>query len=108
QPDSEAAKPYAVIVGQAGFVALWWFGEGEIAAAVAVGFAALLMSWVRALHPPAGIDGFLVSLLGLPLIWAVKPVLVGAMLLALFASLWSRGEGLLLRRQIARAPRGLR
>jgi hypothetical protein len=35
--------------------------------------------------------------LGLPLDWAFKPVLVGAMLLTLFAVLWSRGEGLLLR-----------
>jgi CBS-domain-containing membrane protein len=115
KPDSKAAKPYAVIVGHllsafAGFTTLWWLGPGTTAAAVGVGLATLLMLWARALHPPAGIDGFLVSLLGLPLDWALKPVFVGALMLALFASLWSRGEGLLLRcpADPGRAPRGCR
>ena len=101
-PESEAAQPYAVVAGHllstfAGFAALWYLGAGTTAAAVGVGLATLLMLSARAAHPPAGIDGFLVPLLGLPLDWALKPVLVGAVLLALFAKLWSRGEGLLLR-----------
>jgi CBS-domain-containing membrane protein len=102
-PDIEAAQPYAVIAGHllstlAGFIALWCFGAGTGAAAVGVGLAAFLMLSARAMHPPAGIDGFLVPLLGLPLVWALRPVLIGAVLLALFARLWSRGERLLPRR----------
>jgi CBS-domain-containing membrane protein len=112
-PESEAAQPYAVVAGHllstlAGFAALWCLGAGTTAAAVGVGLAALLMLSARALHPPAGIDGFLVPLLGLPLGWALQPVLIGAVLLAFFARLWSRGEVLLLRSPAnpAQAPRG--
>ena len=101
-PDSDAAQPYALVAGHllstlAGFAVLWCLGAGTTAAAVGVGLAALLMLSARAVHPPAGIDGFLVPLLGLPLGWALQPMLVGAVLLALFAGLWSRGEDWLLR-----------
>ena len=95
-PDSEPARPYAVVVGHlascsAGFVALWCLGQGQTASAVGVGLAALMMMALRAMHPPAGIDAFLIASLGLPLKWALNPVLVGAVLLALFARLWAMG-----------------
>jgi CBS-domain-containing membrane protein len=101
-PESEAAQPYAVVVGHllstaAGFAALWCLGTGPTASAVGVGLAVLLMLAMRAVHPPAGIDAFLVPLAGLPLRWALNPVFVGAVLLALFARVWWRGEGLLSR-----------
>lgn len=112
-PEIEAAQPYPVIAGHllstlAGFIALWCVGSGTTGAAVGVGLAALLMLVARAMHPPAGIDGFLVPLLGLPLGWILQPVLIGAVLLAAFAGLWSRGESLLLRGATTslRAPRG--
>lgn len=96
-PDSEPAQPYAIIVGHlvssvAGFAALWCLGSGETASAVGVGLAALLMLAVRAMHPPAGIDAFLIAGWGLPASWLLSPVLVGAVLLALFSRLWSIGE----------------
>jgi CBS-domain-containing membrane protein len=96
-PDSEPAQPYAVIVGHlascvAGFAAVWCLGSGEMASAVGVGLAALLMLTLRAMHPPAGIDAFLVAGWGLPASWTLSPVLVGAVLLASFARLWSVGE----------------
>jgi HPP family len=72
--------------------ALWSLGSGETASAVAVGSAALLMLALRAMHPPAGIAAFLVAGLGLPTSWAMNPVLVGAVLLASFARVWSIGE----------------
>jgi len=101
-PDSEAAQPYAVIGGHAlstaaGFAALWCVGAGTAASAIAVGIAALLMLSSRTVHPPAGIDAFLVPLLGLPLGWAWNPVLAGAVLLAAFAKTWAAGEKLALR-----------
>ena len=96
-PDNEAARPYAIIVGHlassaAGFVALWCLGAGEIASAAAVGLAALSMLVLRAMHPPAGIDAFLVPASGLPMSWCLSPVLAGAVLLALFSRLWFEGE----------------
>jgi CBS-domain-containing membrane protein len=97
-PESEGARSYAVIAGHllscaAGFAALWCLGAGEVSSAVAVGLAALLMLLCRAMHPPAGIDAFLVAGLGLPLSWALNPVLIGALLLAIFSRLWAAGEG---------------
>jgi len=96
-PESEAAQPYAIIVGHlascaTGFVALWYLGSGETASALGVGLATLLMLALRAMHPPAGIDAFLIAGWGLPTSWLLSPVLVGAALLALFARLWSMGE----------------
>jgi CBS-domain-containing membrane protein len=109
-PDSEPARPYAVVAGHllsslAGVIALWCLGAGETAAAVAVGLAVLFMLAARALHPPAGIDGFLIAWLGLKLSWIADPVLIGALLLAGFSRLWAAGEPLVLRRV---RPRGLR
>jgi CBS-domain-containing membrane protein len=106
-PDSEGARPYAVIAGHllstsAGFVALWCLGPGIIGSAAGVGLATLLMIAARATHPPAGIDGFLVPTLALPPIWALKPVLAGAVLIAVFARLWAKGEKWFLRPQETR------
>ena len=61
---------------------LWVVGPGEVSSAVAVGLATLLMLGCRAMHPPAGIDAFLVAGLGLPTNWIVNPVVIGAVLLA--------------------------
>jgi CBS-domain-containing membrane protein len=101
-PDSDGAQPYAVIAGHlistiAGFAALWCLGPGATACAAGVGLATLLMLAARAVHPPAGIDAFLVPLFGLPIFWLINPVLIGAVLLAGFARLWSAGETPLLR-----------
>ena len=95
-PDSDGARPYAVVAGHllscaAGFAALWSLGSGEVSSAVAVGLAALLMLAARAMHPPAGIDAFLIAATNLPLGWAVNPVLIGALLLAGFSRLWAAG-----------------
>jgi CBS-domain-containing membrane protein len=96
-PESEPAQPYPVIGGHllssaAGFAVLWALGPGEVSSAVAVGLAALLMLACRAMHPPAGIDAFLVAGLGLPSNWIVNPVLIGAVLLAGYSRVWALGE----------------
>jgi CBS-domain-containing membrane protein len=94
--ESTPAQPYAVVTGHlvssiAGLAALVCLGPGDAAAALGVGVAALLMVASRALHPPAGIDAFLIGQLGLPWSWIVNPVLIGAVLLAVFSRLWVSG-----------------
>lgn len=93
---STPAQPYAVIVGHlvssvAGLATLICLGPGDAAAAFGVGAAALLMAASRALHPPAGIDAFLIAHLGLSWSWIVNPVLIGAVLLAVFSRFWELG-----------------
>src|ERR1051326_3843043 len=76
-PDSEASRPYAVIAGHmwscgAGLAALALLGPGNLASAVGVGLAALGMLAIRAPHPPAGIDAFLITANALSLGWVVS------------------------------------
>jgi hypothetical protein len=44
------------------------------------------------MHPPAGIDAFPVSGLGLPTSWIVNPIAAGAVLLAGYSRAWALGE----------------
>lgn len=96
-PDAPPSRPYAVIGGHllsclAGLIALWAFGTGEAACAVALGLALWLMLCFDALHPPAGIDAFLVVVFALPVSWVLSPVLIGAIFLVGFARAWTQGE----------------
>jgi CBS-domain-containing membrane protein len=90
-----------VLVGHAsaciaGFAALYLAGAGGAASAVGVGLAGFFMLLLRAPHPPAGIDAFLVAGNDLPLRWSLSPVLAGCILLVAFAQAWRRGERVLL------------
>ena len=96
-PESPPARPYAVISGHmlsclAGLLAVWTLGPGESAIAVALGLSLLFMLTFDALHPPAGIDAFLIAAFGLPLMWVLSPVLIGALFLVGYAKVWSAGE----------------
>jgi CBS-domain-containing membrane protein len=102
-PQSEASRPYAVIGGHmisafAGLIALHVLGPGNMASAVGVGLAALGMLTVRAPHPPAGIDAFLIAENGLPLRWVLSPVLIGCVLLVAFSQFWHAGEKAIFKR----------
>ena len=92
-PDSEPAQPRAIIGGHllsclAGFLALLVVPPGETASAIGVGMATFIMVATRTLHPPAGIDAFLVGSYGLAIDWVLNPVLIGALLLTAFALGW--------------------
>ena len=96
-PHSEASRPYAVIAGHmwscaAGLATLFILGQGNPSSAVAVGLAALGMLAIRAPHPPAGIDAFLIAENGLSGHWVLNPVMVGCLLLVAFSQGWLRGE----------------
>jgi CBS-domain-containing membrane protein len=96
-PNSEAAKPRAVIAGHllssgCGLLCFWTFGHGEASSAVAVGAATFLMIAFSAVHPPAGIDAFIVPAHGLPASWLINPVFVGSLLLVMFGEMWRLGE----------------
>jgi CBS-domain-containing membrane protein len=103
-PDSEASRPYAVIAGHmwscgAGLAALLLLGPGNLASAVGVELAALGMLAIRAPHPPAGIDAFLITANALSLGWVVSPVLIGSLLLVIFSQAWSMGERMIFGRE---------
>ena len=96
-PESQAARPYSIIAGHlasriAGFAAVWCCGPGETAGAVGVALAAMSMLVLQAMHPPADIDAFLITGYGLPMGWILSPVLVGAVLLAIYAATWAAWE----------------
>jgi CBS-domain-containing membrane protein len=69
---------------------------GELTSVIGVSLATLLMLATRAIHPPAGIDAFLMASHALPAGWLVNPVLIGAVLLAAFARVWAIAERKLL------------
>jgi CBS-domain-containing membrane protein len=92
-PESEPARAYSVVGGHmlscvAGLAAFWALGSGDAACAVALGLALFLMLMARALHPPAGINAFLIAAYGLPLSWAISPVLVGSIFLVGYKRIW--------------------
>jgi CBS-domain-containing membrane protein len=96
-PGSEPAQPRAIIGGHliscaCGFLCFWIGGMGETASAAAAGLATFGMIAGRAIHPPAGIDAFLVPLYGLSLSWLLVPVLAGALLLTLYSKFWRLAE----------------
>lgn len=96
-PDSEAARPRAIVAGHflscvCGLFCLWTFGSGEASSAVAVGAATFLMIASGTIHPPAGIDAFLVPAHKLTASWLINPVLSGSLLLAMFGRFWRLGE----------------
>jgi CBS-domain-containing membrane protein len=96
-PRSEASRPYAVIAGHmsscaCGLLALAILGPGNAASALAVGLASFAMLLLRAPHPPAGIDAFLIGGSGLTAGWVLSPVLIGCLLLVAFSQSWLVGE----------------
>jgi CBS-domain-containing membrane protein len=101
-PDSEPARPRSVIGGHllsslAGLLILAVNGPGSESSAIGVGLATFAMVALNCLHPPAGIDAFLIPSQKLAAPWIASPVLVGAVLLVIYARLWAAGERWLLR-----------
>ncbi|MDQ8726776.1 HPP family protein [Bradyrhizobium sp. LHD-71] len=95
QPHAIPAQPRALIGGHlisalVGLVMLAVAGSGSVAAAVAVGLAVLAMLMTDTLHPPAGINPLLVVTGNLSWSFIIAPVLVGALMLAVFALAWHR------------------
>jgi len=92
-PEAEPSRAYSVVGGHmlsclAGLAAFWIFGAGDLACAVALGLALFFMLMARALHPPAGINAFLVAAYGLPLSWVISTVLVGSIFLVGYKRVW--------------------
>jgi CBS-domain-containing membrane protein len=95
-PDAEPAQPRAMVGGHVlstlvGIAVLAVTGPHAWAAALAVGLAILAMYLTDTLHPPAGIDPLLVVSQNLAWTFLIAPVLIGAVLLTLFAYVWHRG-----------------
>ena len=108
-PGAPAAQPRALIGGHlvsclAGWLCLALLGPGETTSAFAVGLATLAMIVCGVLHPPAGLDAFLIASQGLPARWIVNPVLIGTGILAAYAWLWAEGERRVIHNLTARRP----
>jgi CBS-domain-containing membrane protein len=112
-PDSLPAQPRALIGGHmlscaAGWLCAMALGPGDVASAAAVGLATLGMMVAGVLHPPAGLDAFLIATQNLPPRWMVSPVLIGTVLLAVYSRLWAEGERRVIRslaeRRMAPSP----
>lgn len=96
-PEAEPARSYNVVGGHmlsclGGLVALWIFGAGDTACAVALAIAVFLMLVTGTLHPPAGINAFLIAAYDLPIAWVISPVLVGSVFLVGYKRIWMLGE----------------
>jgi CBS-domain-containing membrane protein len=94
-PELEPAQPRALIGGHVvstvvGLAVLHLAGSQGWAAAAAVGLAVLAMYITGTFHPPAGINPLLVVSNSLPWSFLLAPVLLGAVLLTLFALVWHR------------------
>jgi CBS-domain-containing membrane protein len=106
-PDSLPAQPRALIGGHmisclAGWLCAMAFGPSDPASAVAVGLATLGMMMAGMLHPPAGLDAFLIVTQNLSPRWIVSPVLIGTVLLAVYSRLWAEGERRVIRNLVER------
>ncbi len=94
-PHAAPAQPRALVGGHVvstlvGLAVLKLAGPSAGAAAAAVGLAIFAMYVSGTFHPPAGIDPLLVVSNSLGGWFLLAPVLVGALLLTLFAWLWHR------------------
>lgn len=92
-PDAAPSQPRALIGGHlvsgiVGFLLLWLVGPQPWVAAVGVGFAVIVMMLTDTFHPPAGINPLLIVTQSLPLTFLLLPILLGAILLSLFAWFW--------------------
>ena len=94
-PDTDAAKPRAVIGGHSLAALSGWLvglalGPSGFAACLAIGLAALAMQATRSLHPPAAVSGFLMLNQSAHWTWLVTPILLGAISLSALACLLDR------------------
>lgn len=89
-PLSLFARPQNIVGGHllsaiAGFVVLWTLGSNPWLAAPAVGLAIALMQMTGTLHPPAGINPFIIVTLAPEWDFFFVPVAAGAVLLVVVA-----------------------
>ncbi|MCC2095467.1 MAG: HPP family protein [Hyphomicrobiales bacterium] len=94
-PLSLFARPRNIIGGHllsavAGFVVLWSFGSNTWLAAPAVGLAIALMQMTNTLHPPAGINPFIIVTMAPGWHFFFIPVCAGALLLVAVAWIYHK------------------
>ena len=92
-PEAEPAQPRALVGGHlistlVGLGVSYAFDPSPWAAATAVGLAMVAMYFVRAFHPPAGIDPLIIVNESPPWSFLFTTVLPGSLLLLGFALLW--------------------
>jgi CBS-domain-containing membrane protein len=94
-PESAQAQPRSIVGGHilsalCGLSVLELLGSGPWLAALAVGLSIAAMQLTDTLHPPAGINAFLMVVLNESWSVVLMPVTVGALLLVGFAFVYYR------------------
>lgn len=94
-PEAPASRIKALVGGHlisalVGYAVLAVAGQGPAAAAIATGLSVAAMLATRTMHPPAGINPFLIVNDGLGLAFLGETVVPGSLMLAGFAWAWHR------------------
>lgn len=92
-PNSPFAQPRNVIIGHfvtsfVGLIGLYLFGQSIWVISLSVGFAIMLMQYLRAVHPPAGANPIVILLAGKSSVgfeYLIMHVLIGSVSLVAIA-----------------------
>lgn len=95
---SPLSQPVNVVGGHVlsaavGFAGLWLLPDAWWAVAIAVGAAISLMALLRVTHPPAGANPLVIFMLEPSIEFLLFPVLSGAILLVIVATIYHRATG---------------
>ena len=93
--ESPFAKPTNILLGHvlsalSGVIVLHLIGDHFIALGLAVGLAIFVMIVTNTIHPPAGANPIIVILTGQGISFVLFPVVIGALMLILFAYLYNK------------------
>lgn len=96
---SPLSQPVNVVGGHVlsaavGFAGLWLLPDAWWAVAIAVGTAVSLMALFRVTHPPAGANPLVIFALEPSIEFMLFPVLSGAILLVIIATIYHRATGI--------------
>ena len=96
--DSPLAQPKNIFFGHllsalSGLIVLKIFGDNIFCLGLGVGLAIFVMMITKTIHPPAGGNPLIVILTGKSLLFIFTPIVVGSILMIIFAVIFNRIVG---------------
>ena len=96
--DSPLAQPKNIFFGHllsalSGLIVLKIFGDNMFCLGLGVGLAIFVMMITKTIHPPAGGNPLIVILTGKSLLFIFTPIVVGSILMIIFAVIFNRIVG---------------